>query len=216
MSDIHITRELLRAVTRGELSERALAQIQARHLESLCHFCRQEIRAWQEEAGPGGHGYILQTLPAVLARYAPDFAARIREAERNLQGLPRRFRDGFVRQGIGYDAAMVSLDLARIYLRKGGRRTSRASPGRWWRSSRRRTSIAKPWPPSSSFRTPPGGRRSPPGWSASSPVPGGGAGGSRVAMAVGRPLPLRRAESSCASLQSALVPVLRLKWRLSG
>ena len=89
MSDIHITRELLRAVARGELSERALAQIQARHLESLCPFCRQEIRAWQEEekAGPGGHGYILQTLTTVLGRHAPDFAARVREAERDLQDL---------------------------------------------------------------------------------------------------------------------------------
>ncbi|MEA2601731.1 MAG: hypothetical protein QOF89_2723 [Acidobacteriota bacterium] len=28
-------------------------------------------------------------------------------------------RDGFVRQGIGYDAAMVSLDLARVYLKEG-------------------------------------------------------------------------------------------------
>jgi hypothetical protein len=28
-------------------------------------------------------------------------------------------RDGFVQQGIGYDAAMVSLDLALVYLREG-------------------------------------------------------------------------------------------------
>ena len=61
-------------------------------------------------------------------------------------------RDGFVRQGIGYDAAMVSLDLTETYL-KEGRRTSGASPGRWWRSLRRKTSIASVgmakdrWPP---------------------------------------------------------------------
>ena len=34
-------------------------------------------------------------------------------------------------------------------------RTASASPGRWWRSSRCRTSIARPRPPSSSSRTPP-------------------------------------------------------------
>src|SRR5262245_19229584 len=45
LSDIHITRELLRALERGELSERTLAEMELQHLESLCPFCRQEIRA---------------------------------------------------------------------------------------------------------------------------------------------------------------------------
>lgn len=48
-------------------------------------------------------------------------------------------RDGFVQQGIGYDAAMGSLDLTRMYLDVSNGRadggTSSTSPGRWWRSS---------------------------------------------------------------------------------
>jgi len=96
LSDIHITRELLRAVARGELSERALAQIQTHHLESLCPFCRREIRAWQEEqTSVPGPAYLLQTLPAVLERHAPELEARLREAERDcedLLALPREQR----------------------------------------------------------------------------------------------------------------------------
>src|SRR5215218_5341041 len=53
VSDIHITRELLRAMTRGELSERALGQIEAQHLENLCPVCKHEIWAWQEEQKAG-------------------------------------------------------------------------------------------------------------------------------------------------------------------
>jgi tetratricopeptide (TPR) repeat protein len=94
MSDIHITRELLRAVARGELSERALAQIQADHLESLCPFCRREIRAWlDEQASTPGPAFLLQTLPAVFDRHAPELEARLREAERDFEDLLARPRE---------------------------------------------------------------------------------------------------------------------------
>ncbi len=88
MSDIHITRELLRAVARGELSERALAQIEAHHLESLCPVCRREVQAWREEqTGPTGYEYALQALPAVLGRHASDLLKLGRQAERDLKDL---------------------------------------------------------------------------------------------------------------------------------
>jgi tetratricopeptide (TPR) repeat protein len=94
MIDIHITRELLRAVSRGELSERALAQIQADHLESLCPVCRREIRAWlEEQTSTLVPADLLQTLPAVLERHAPELEARLREAERDFEDLLARPRE---------------------------------------------------------------------------------------------------------------------------
>ena len=55
---------------------------------------------------------------------APAVVASRQERGRGegLSGGGRLFtqtRDGFVRQGIGYDAAMVSLDLALLYLKEG-------------------------------------------------------------------------------------------------
>src|SRR3954463_15097643 len=88
LSDIHITRELLRAVARGELSERGFARIETEHLESLCPVCRREIQAW----GAGGtseegYEYALQALPAVLGRHASDLLRQSRQAERDLEEL---------------------------------------------------------------------------------------------------------------------------------
>jgi tetratricopeptide (TPR) repeat protein len=88
LSDIHITRELLRAVARGELTEHALAQIEAHHLESLCSVCRREVQAWREEqTADKGYQYALQALPAVLGRHAPDLLNQTRRAERDLEEL---------------------------------------------------------------------------------------------------------------------------------
>jgi tetratricopeptide (TPR) repeat protein len=88
LSDLHITRELLRAVARGELSERAFAQIETQHLESLCPVCRREIQAWRaERTSEAGYEYALQALPAVLGRHAADLLRQSRQAERELEEL---------------------------------------------------------------------------------------------------------------------------------
>jgi tetratricopeptide (TPR) repeat protein len=88
LSDIHITRELLRAVARGKLTERALVQIEAHHLESLCPVCRGEVQAWREEQTAGQRYEVaLQALPAVLGRHAPDLLKQTRQAERDLAEL---------------------------------------------------------------------------------------------------------------------------------
>ncbi len=89
MSDIHITRELLRALERGELSERTLGEIELQHLESLCPVCRQEIQAWQEErrVAAAGRAHAFLAFPAVLARHAPDFEEKRLAAERDLEAL---------------------------------------------------------------------------------------------------------------------------------
>jgi tetratricopeptide (TPR) repeat protein len=88
LSDIHITRELLRAVARGKLSERGFAQIETQHLESLCPVCRREIQAWRAEGtSEEGYEYALQALPAVLGRHASDLLRQSRQAERDLEEL---------------------------------------------------------------------------------------------------------------------------------
>jgi tetratricopeptide (TPR) repeat protein len=88
LSDIHITRELLRAVARGELSDRAQALIEAQHLQSLCPVCRREVQAWREEQRVGtGYEYALQALPAMLGRHASDLLKQNWQAERDLEEL---------------------------------------------------------------------------------------------------------------------------------
>ncbi|HEX2642709.1 MAG TPA: hypothetical protein VHU81_06935 [Thermoanaerobaculia bacterium] len=49
MSDIHITRVVLRAVHRGDLPLNVLLEIGWRHLLELCPTCDQEYRAWRQE-----------------------------------------------------------------------------------------------------------------------------------------------------------------------
>ena len=88
MSDIHVTRELLRAVDRGELSERALARIEAEHLANLCPFCRREIVAWRrEQAGTPDPALASRVLPVLLDRHESDLAAEELRAERDLRDL---------------------------------------------------------------------------------------------------------------------------------
>ncbi len=52
MSEIHITREVLRAVARGNLSSRALIEFAVKHLIAVCPSCREEIAAWERERKP--------------------------------------------------------------------------------------------------------------------------------------------------------------------
>lgn len=53
MDDIHLSRELLRAVSRGELPVKLLSQVGLQHLMDLCPYCQREIRAWQREMQGG-------------------------------------------------------------------------------------------------------------------------------------------------------------------
>jgi hypothetical protein len=97
LSDIHITPELLRAVARGLVAAD----------EDLY---RQIPESWLQ--------LRLSWLRGKIAAGLGDTG----EAER----LFRETRDGFVRQGNGYDAAMASLDLALLYLKEG--RTAEVQP----------------------------------------------------------------------------------------
>ncbi len=46
---MHITRDLLRSVARGDLPPRLLARIGLEHLTALCPCCEREVAAWREE-----------------------------------------------------------------------------------------------------------------------------------------------------------------------
>jgi hypothetical protein len=73
VSDIHITREILRAVARGEMPALVVAEIGLSHLLSLCGTCEEEFRAYQQEiASPLEYGSALRVIPALLERHGPD------------------------------------------------------------------------------------------------------------------------------------------------
>jgi len=108
MADIHVTRELLRAVARGDLPPRLLTQIGTQHLMRLCPHCRAEIEAWQRERtiGPGadygpvlnafiehqvprlerGRKAALRDLNALLALPQEERAGRIKRARLHFRG----------------------------------------------------------------------------------------------------------------------------------
>ncbi len=88
MSDIHITRELLRAVESGELPARVLTEIGWQHLLSLCPSCRGELDAWRRErAAFRGSDTALKVLPFLLERHVEEVEERHEAARRDLRAL---------------------------------------------------------------------------------------------------------------------------------
>lgn len=88
MSELHITRELLRAVTRGDVSSRQLIELGWRHLSSLCFTCSEEFKAWRRELeGSAASGSTFEVIPVLLKRHAPEEEKRQREAERDFREL---------------------------------------------------------------------------------------------------------------------------------
>ena len=88
MSDIHITRELLRAVASGELPPRVLTEIGWRHLMRLCPTCSEEVNAFQQErAAPANYDAAFRVLPVVLERHAADFETKTGAARRDFLAL---------------------------------------------------------------------------------------------------------------------------------
>ena len=88
MSDIHITRELLRAVESGELPARMLTQIGWQHLMNLCPSCREELEAWKrEKAASRSYDSAFKVLPLVLERHVGEAEERHEAARRDLRSL---------------------------------------------------------------------------------------------------------------------------------
>jgi tetratricopeptide (TPR) repeat protein len=101
MADIHLTRDLLWAVTRGELPASFVTRIGTQHLMSLCATCRQEITAFERErAAPVTADYdrVFHLLPAVLAEQVPRMEREQRGAARDLEELLALPREEWVRK----------------------------------------------------------------------------------------------------------------------
>src|SRR5262245_31542355 len=89
MADLHLTRELLRAVAQGELPVGVVSRLGFNHLMNLCPHCRREIEAWQKERGTKAANYtgVLEALPRVLEEQVPRIQADRRQAARDLKKL---------------------------------------------------------------------------------------------------------------------------------
>lgn len=67
MRDIHLNRELLRAVARGEVEPRILVRIGLEHLRCLCPTCAAEWEAWECEKVSAVNDRFHSHLPGFLA-----------------------------------------------------------------------------------------------------------------------------------------------------
>ncbi|HWM89636.1 MAG TPA: hypothetical protein VN493_02600 [Thermoanaerobaculia bacterium] len=101
MADIHVTRELLLGVHRGELPPRLLTQIGLQHLLSLCPHCRREFEAFRREIGgkPAGAdaGMVSAAFGAQLVRLDKEHR-RAKQDLRDLLALPREERAGRIKR----------------------------------------------------------------------------------------------------------------------
>lgn len=100
MADIHITRELLLGVHRGELSARLLTQIGLQHLLSLCPLCRREFERFRRDAAVRTRADAAMASAAFGAQVA-QLEQKHRQAKRDLQDLlklPQEERTGRIKR----------------------------------------------------------------------------------------------------------------------
>lgn len=90
MSDIHITRELLRAVARGDLPPQTLIEYGYKHLMGLCGVCQEEFAAFRQECAVRSDvGSALKALSMVMTRHNKDLTNVGDKAQRDLEELLR-------------------------------------------------------------------------------------------------------------------------------
>lgn len=90
MADIHLTRELLRAVARGDIPPRVLVGLGIEHLTSICPTCKAEYLAFRgEESGRFDYDAAFQVLPLLLDRHVEEFAGQYERALRDFKALLR-------------------------------------------------------------------------------------------------------------------------------
>src|SRR6185436_9522759 len=96
MADIHITRELLEAIARGEVPVRVLEDTMFEHLKKVCPHCRRELEefAREQEAERRGKspGAGFEAVSALLDRHLRDLRHghdRARVDVEKLLALPR-------------------------------------------------------------------------------------------------------------------------------
>jgi tetratricopeptide (TPR) repeat protein len=89
MDDIHVSRELFRAVARGELPQSFVNEITLEHLLCLCPHCRAEVQAYEAEiqAGPSIWSRPLQAFLVLLDRFLDRGPRDLRRAERDLEEI---------------------------------------------------------------------------------------------------------------------------------
>ncbi|HXU46538.1 MAG TPA: hypothetical protein VN783_13505, partial [Thermoanaerobaculia bacterium] len=88
MRDIHLSREILSAVAKGELPPRTIVQIGIDHLRCLCPTCNSEWSAWEKERRGEGAGSFAERSPLSPEAEQPEVAAE-REAARDFRRLGR-------------------------------------------------------------------------------------------------------------------------------
>ena len=87
MDDLHVTRELLWAVYRGELPASVLTQVGAQHLMRVCQTCRREFARFEKErraAAAAGSCRAVELFPGILEEQIPRIE---RDQQRALQDL---------------------------------------------------------------------------------------------------------------------------------
>src|SRR5262245_30419750 len=91
MADIHITRELLEAITRGEIPVRVLEDLVLEHLRRVCPHCRREMeefaREQEAERRGKGPGPGVEAVSAVLDRLLKGFQQGQDRARRDVAKL---------------------------------------------------------------------------------------------------------------------------------
>lgn len=97
MDDIHVSREILRAVKEGKVPRSVVDEITAEHLLRLCPHCRAEVQAYETEvrAGASDLPRVSQILSTVIEKMAAPFSREAEQAERDLHellSLPARER----------------------------------------------------------------------------------------------------------------------------
>jgi tetratricopeptide (TPR) repeat protein len=83
---VHVDRELLRGVQRGELPPEILSRVGLRHLLELCPHCRHEALVFQKEISGDAYGEIL-VLQEMLKRQIPELWEEHRRADRDFAAL---------------------------------------------------------------------------------------------------------------------------------
>jgi tetratricopeptide (TPR) repeat protein len=122
---MHVNRELLRAVARGEVPAGVLIQTVMQHLMSECPACCRELTAFQKECTASAadeYGRVFQLLPAFLQEQIPRLEQEQHGAERDLTellSLPPQERTGKIERARN---RFRSAALARLLLAESRRR----------------------------------------------------------------------------------------------
>jgi tetratricopeptide (TPR) repeat protein len=91
MDDIHLSRQILRAVEQGKLPRSFLEEIATEHLLTRCPHCRVEFDAFEAErrAGTSVLHRLFLLFSALLERFAFSTPHKLRQSEQDIQEILR-------------------------------------------------------------------------------------------------------------------------------